>query len=147
MDTDIAQVVQLVGRVLFAILFIASGFGHFAQRKEMVAYAEGSGAPLPGLLVPLTGVQILAGGLAVMLGAWADLGSLLLVVFLLPTAYYMHAFWKVEDPMMKGVQMAMFMKNVSLAGAALFMFVVFNLLGQQMDYMLTDPLLTDLFNG
>jgi uncharacterized membrane protein YphA (DoxX/SURF4 family) len=29
-----------------------------------------------------------------LLGVWADLGALLLVIFLLPTAYLMHGFWR-----------------------------------------------------
>ena len=31
----------------------------------------------------------------------------------------MHNFWAVTDPMMRGMQIAMFMKNVSMLGAAL----------------------------
>jgi uncharacterized membrane protein YphA (DoxX/SURF4 family) len=48
-----------------------------------------------------------------------DVGAALIAFFLVPTAYYMHAFWKLDDPMMRAVQHAMFMKNIALAGAAL----------------------------
>jgi putative oxidoreductase len=32
----------------------------------------------------------------------------------------MHNFWAVKDPMAQGIQMAMFLKNISMLGAALF---------------------------
>jgi len=34
-------------------------------------------------------------------------------------SFMMHKFWAVSDPMMAQVQMMMFMKNLSIAGAAL----------------------------
>ena len=42
-----------------------------------------------------------------------------MVLFLVPVTLTMHNFWAVPDPMMRGMQMAMFMKNVSMLGAAL----------------------------
>jgi putative oxidoreductase len=32
----------------------------------------------------------------------------------------MHNFWAVKDPMMQQIQMAMFLKNISMLGSALF---------------------------
>src|SRR5918995_1558823 len=40
------DVVFLVGRVLFALIFVASGFmAHLAQAREMAEYARSQGAP------------------------------------------------------------------------------------------------------
>lgn len=111
--------IHVVGRLLFSMLFIGSGFSHFTQRKEMTGYARSKGLPAPGVSVLLTGAMLVAGGLMVLLGWHPDWGALLLFAFLLPTAFLMHAFWKEEDPETQGIEMAMFMKNVSLAGAAL----------------------------
>ncbi len=69
--------------------------------------------------MPVTGLMILAGGVMIALGAWADVGALLIAAFVLPTAYFMHAFWKLDDPMMRMNQQAHFMKNMAMAGAAL----------------------------
>lgn len=49
----------------------------------------------------------------VLLGVWGDLGALFLVVFLIPTALYMHDFWKIEDPGEKQNRMSHFMKNLA----------------------------------
>ena len=133
------EVIELIGRLVFVTMFVRSGIRHFANRESMVAYARSSGGPAPELLVPLTGVMILAGGVLVAVGVWADLGALLIAAFLVPTAYYMHAFWKVEDPMMRSVQDAHFMKNMSLAGAALALFALYNLVGDDV-WTITGPL-------
>jgi len=82
----------LIGRILFAVPFVLSGFtNHFS--RQGVEYARGYGAPAPELMVPLSGVAIVAGGLSVALGIWADLGALVLAAFALLILPIMHAFW------------------------------------------------------
>ena len=102
-------------------------------------YARSLGAPNPDLLVPLSGIVIIAGGLMIALGLWADLGALFVIGFLAGITPIMHAYWKVDDPEMQQVQAAMFYKNVALAGAALIIFYIYNQ-GQDLDASLTDAL-------
>jgi putative oxidoreductase len=61
----------------------------------------------------------LIGGLSVMTGYRMRLGVALLILFLVPVTFTMHAFWAVHDPQMAELQRAMFFKNVALVGAAL----------------------------
>src|SRR3989475_11790977 len=91
--------------------------GHFSA--GYIGYAPQAGVPAPGLLVPLSGVIATLGGLSVTLGYKAKIGAWLIVLFLVPVTLMMHNFWAVTDPMMHGMQIAMFMKNVSMLGAAL----------------------------
>ena len=135
------DVVFLIGRILFALLFVSSGFmAHLgAGGKQGVEYARSLGAPSPDLLVPLSGVTIIVGGLLVALGIWADLGALLIIGFLLGITPIMHAFWKLDDPQMKAIQSAMFFKNTALLGAALIIFYIYNQ-GQDLDLSITDAL-------
>ena len=114
----------LMGRLLFAVLFLGSGAGHLTQSQMMAGYAQSKGVPWARASVLGTGVLIVVGALMVLLGVWADLGALLLVVFLLPTAVLMHGFWSVPDPMQRTVEMTSFMKNMALAGAALMLLAV-----------------------
>jgi len=91
--------------------------GHFSA--GYIGYAAQSGVPAPGLLVPLSGVIAILGGLSITFGYKAKIGGWLIVLFLVPVTYKMHAFWAVTDPMMRGIQLAMFWKNISMLGAAL----------------------------
>ena len=106
-----------VGRVLYSAIFLMTIFGHFSQ--GYIGYAAQQGVPAAGLLVPLSGIIAIAGALSIALGFKAKIGAWLIVIFLVPVTLAMHNFWAVSDPMMRGMQMAMFMKNVSMLGAAL----------------------------
>ena len=75
--------------------------------------------PLASIAVPLSGGVAIAGGLSILLGYRAKLGAWLSVLFLIPVTGMLHEFWTVQDPMMAQIQMILFMKNVSMLGAAL----------------------------
>lgn len=109
----------LIGRILFSIIFIMSGFGHLFSYSQMVGYSEQMGVPLASVAVPVTGIMILLGGLSIVFGYQVKWGSLLLIVFLIPTTFIMHPFWKIENAMEAQMQMVMFMKNLGLLGGAL----------------------------
>jgi putative oxidoreductase len=115
--TSAGSFVTLAGRFLFSAIFILSGFFHFSPQD--IAYAANAGVPSPAFLVPASGILALLGGLSILLGYRAKIGAWLVVLFLVPVTLMMHNFWAVKDPMMAQMQMAMFMKNVTMIGAAL----------------------------
>ncbi len=109
--------VVVLGRLLFALIFLMAGANHF--NKQTIGYAASQGVPLAVIAVPLSGVLAIAGGLSILLGYRAKLGAWLIVFFLVPVSLMMHKFWTVTDPMMAQLQMILFMKNVSMLGGAL----------------------------
>jgi putative oxidoreductase len=109
--------ITLLGRVLYSFVFIMAAPGHF--KAGTIAYAASTGVPMPNILVPLSGVIALLGGLSVLLGYRAKCGAWLLVIFLVPVTVMMHKFWGLPDPMAAMMQQIMFMKNISMLGAAL----------------------------
>lgn len=137
------ELVLLIGRLLFASLFVKSGIGHLRSRESMAAYSRAMGAPAPDVLVPATGVMILAGGILTILGFWGDLGALLIAAFLLPTSYFMHGFWRFHDPQDRRSQETHFWKNISLVGGAFVLFFLFYEFGSSLDLTLGDA---SLFN-
>ena len=112
-----ASPIVLLGRFLFVLIFLMSGPNHFAN--QTIAYAASQGVPLASIAVPLSGLIALAGGLSILLGYRAKFGAWLLVLFLAAVTPMLHNFWAVTDPMMHQMQLIMFMKNVSMLGAAL----------------------------
>ena len=118
---SVDQVAELLGRVVLSVFFIVSGVNHLLKTKQMAEYAKGVGnVPAPALAVVVTGVMLLSGGLSILLGYHPRVGSLILLAFLLPTTFMMHKFWTVSDPMQKAGEMAQFWKNITLAGAMLY---------------------------
>ncbi len=107
----------LLGRIFYAAIFAMSAPGHF--EAATIAYAAGKGVPFPSLLVPASGIIALLGALSIILGYKTRYGCWLLVLFLVPVTLAMHNFWAIADPMAARIQQIMFMKNVSMLGAAL----------------------------
>jgi uncharacterized membrane protein YphA (DoxX/SURF4 family) len=134
------DVVALIGRILLVALFLGAAFGHFTQTEAMSGYAAAKGVPSPKLAVQAGGVVMAVGALLVLLGIWLDLGALLLVVFLVPTALLMHQFWKETDPQAKQMEMIQFQKDMALAGAALLIFALYAGYGADLGITITGPL-------
>ena len=116
--------VLVIGRILFVLLFLNSGIAHFTKNAAMTGYAQYKKVPAAKLSVYLTGVMMILGSLYILLGFYVDLGALLLVIFLVPTAFLMHAFWKESDATAKQNETIAFFKDLSLAGAALILFAL-----------------------
>ena len=96
---------------------MVAGPNHFAS--QTIAFAASQGVPLASIAVPLSGVISILGGLSVLLGYRAKLGAWLIALFLVGVTPMLHNFWAVTDPMMRQMQMIMFMKNMSMLGGAL----------------------------
>ena len=117
------EALLIIGRILFSLIFIGAGIGHLAKPKETAAYAEVRGMPAAEWRVRISGVLIAAGGLGVILGVWMDLAALGLTVYVLIAAFLIHHFWSDEEPT-RTTEMAMFMKNLAIAGAGLIIFAM-----------------------
>ncbi len=107
----------LVGRVLYAAIFIVAGPRHFTSAA--IASAADHGVPLARILVPASGLLAMVAGLSIAFGYHARWGAIGVIAFLIPVTVAMHDFWAVSDPELARLQVAMFMKNIALIGAAL----------------------------
>jgi len=111
---------HLTGRILFAMVFIASGMNHLMKLDDMSAYSASKGVPAAKAATVVSGLIIVAAGIMVLLGWHRFIAAGLLVIFLILTAFVMHPFWKESDPQASMNEMSHFMKDLALAGAAMF---------------------------
>ncbi len=111
--------IVLLGRLLYSSIFILSGFQHLLMAHSITAEVAKHGVPLAQVAVPVSGVIAVFGGVSILLGYYARIGAWLLVVFLVPVTLMMHNFWAVADPKLAVTVQIMFMKNISMLGAAL----------------------------
>ena len=125
------DVVTLIGRLLFAALFIGSGIGHFAKLEAMTGYAKYKKLPAAKLGVLISGLFFLLGGIYIAIGLWVDLGALLIAITVILAGIIFHAFWKETDATAKQNETIGFFKDLSLAGAAL---IIFALVGSGTDF-------------
>ena len=134
------DVIVLIGRVLFVAVFLASGVAHLTQTRDMAGYASSKGLPNASLLVRLSGVQMLVGGLMVLFGVWMDLGFLILAAFLVVASLVFHSFWGLDDPQQVTGERTQFMKNLAMLGACLALFALVAHVGPDLGLTITEPL-------
>jgi uncharacterized membrane protein YphA (DoxX/SURF4 family) len=116
--------ILVIGRILFAFIFVTSGIAHFAKLEAMTGYAQYKKLPAAKLGVLISGLFFLLGGIYIAAGFWVDLGALLLAITLIIAAVVFHNFWKETDPTAKQNEMIAFNKDIALAGAALILFAL-----------------------
>jgi len=138
--STVGGIVLLVGRILFVALFVSAARGHIRNHPR---YVEGAGKklPFPVLAGWPAGAWLLLAALSIVVGVWADLGSLMIAAFLVPAAVLFHPFWSETDPTARRTHEAGFYRDVSLLGAALALFALFAASGH-VPFALTGPALS-----
>lgn len=100
----------LAGRICLCLIFLNSAIGKitdFGGTAEMMA---GQGLPIPEVLLIFTIAFQLLGGLSLLLGYKVKIGSILLILFLIPATLVFH------NP---ATDINGFLKNIGLIGGLL----------------------------
>ena len=113
-----ADVVLLLGRVLFGGVLAFMGLNHFMQTDAMTGYADAKGIPAARLSVLGSGLVLVASGFGIVVGAFPLLAALGLAVFFVATTPTMHDFWSFEGEEQQQ-EMTQFLKNAALLGGSL----------------------------
>jgi uncharacterized membrane protein YphA (DoxX/SURF4 family) len=116
--------ILVIGRVLFAFLWIGAGFAHFKNLAAMTGYATYKKVPAAKLAVLGSGLSFLVGGILILLGTWVDLASALIAVTVILAAVIFHQFWRESDANTKMQEQMAFNKDIALGGAALILFAL-----------------------
>jgi uncharacterized membrane protein YphA (DoxX/SURF4 family) len=119
---EINFIVSLVGRILFGGYFLMNAYNHLFKSQHMIGYAQFKGVKSPKTAILGSGLLLLIGGLSFLTMTATFLGSIALLLFLIPVTFKMHAYWKETDPQAKMADRIQFYKNLALIGAVLMMF-------------------------
>lgn len=92
MGTQVSAI--LLARLLLSSPFLYSGVDKCWRWSAAQREVAASGLPWPTLLHLVTVLVQLGGGLSLLLGVEARLGTLLLFLFLIPVTVMYHPFWK-----------------------------------------------------
>lgn len=132
--------IAAIGRICFSLIFIFAGINKImnweGSEQYLVnglldflshTYNQGWAQGLFDHLIPFSATLLviataieLIGGLMIFTGLWVRFGAFALCIFLIPTTVIFHSFWWLEGAD-KQLQMIMFLKNLSIFGAALFL--------------------------
>jgi uncharacterized membrane protein YphA (DoxX/SURF4 family) len=119
MQTHLPLWLSAVGRILFVTYFFSIGISHLVHFRKHTAFIAGKGVPLAAAATTLTIVMMVGGSILVLLDWHRWMGAVLLFGIILPAPFFLHHFWNETDSYMQLSEFAHFVKDLSLAGAAL----------------------------
>ena len=113
-----ARYAPLAGRLLLSVLFFQSGWHKIADFAGNARVMAAKGIPLPEVLLALTIVLVVGGGLMILFGWYARWAAAALFAWMIPVTLLYHDFWTAE-PAQVFNQTTHFMKNLAIMGALL----------------------------
>jgi putative oxidoreductase len=123
-DSDLritSPAIGITARILFTLIFFLSGVTHITA---MHSYIDLMPAAIPwrGFWVLISAVVELLGAAMVLFNYHPRLGGWLLVLFLVPVTIVVHgtAMLSLADPVMRAVNVSMFLKGLAMIACALF---------------------------
>lgn len=121
MNTKVQDSAALVGRILLALIFIISGYGKIGGYAGTAAYMASKGMPLVDVLLPLTILIELGGGLLIAIGWKARWSAAVIFLFTIPVTLVFHNPAGLA-PAEAQAQMIQLLKNLSIMGGMLGLF-------------------------
>jgi putative oxidoreductase len=105
----------LIARFLIAAIFVVSGTAKLTDTAATAAHMTEMGIPYADTLAMIAGAAEIVGAISIALGFLTRIGSIGLVLFMIPTTLIFHAFWNYEGKE-RLPQMVNFMKNLAIMG-------------------------------
>jgi uncharacterized membrane protein YphA (DoxX/SURF4 family) len=106
---------------LFVVYFILMGLSHLLNFREHSALLRRKRVPLPAQTTVLTIIMMTGGGLLVLFNWHRAIGAAMLCGIIFPAPFFLHHFWNEKESYSRLSEFAHFIKDLSLAGAALFL--------------------------
>ena len=99
---------------LLGLFFILNGINHLVNTHIYEEYSAKKGLMSPKLMVRLSSVVLIFGGLSLMTGFLLLYGIIGLSVFLVIASFTIHQFWKEKTSEMKLLEGMHFAKNMAI---------------------------------
>lgn len=117
----ISPAIGIIARVLFTLIFFLSGITHFTAMHDYVSLMPAQ-IPWRAFWVAISGVLEFVGAAMILFNYRPRLGAWLIVVFLVPVTIVVHgtAMLTLADPVMRAVNVSMFLKGLATLGGTLF---------------------------
>ncbi len=117
----ISPTIAIIARILFSLIFVLSGVTHFTAMRSYIALMPPA-IPWRAFWVTISAIVELAGAALILFNYRPRLGGWLLVAFLIPVTIIVHgtAMLTLHDPIMRAVNVSMFLKGLAMIACALF---------------------------
>jgi putative oxidoreductase len=118
----LADIVLLIGRILFGWLFLVSAWNKLQNMAGFTSYLTNLKTPMPEISAWLGAIVELVVGIALIVGIGTRYAALLCILFVIVATGLAHRYWE-YPPAQVTAQFNNFLKGLALIGGALFLFV------------------------
>jgi len=118
----VKQYGPLIGRILLSAIFILAGFNKITGFENTAGYMASKGLPMTDVLLVLTIIIELGGGILILIGWQARWAATVIFLFLIPVTVIFHPFWTMEGQEAMH-QYHSFMKNLAIMGGMMYIMV------------------------
>jgi putative oxidoreductase len=109
----------VIGRTLLGLYFIVPGLGKVFDFASTLALMQLKGVPLSSILLPVTILVQITGGVFLIFGRQLRMTSLLLFVLTILINFYIHNFWSLAGDPSQAHEIQNFVKNLAIAAGLL----------------------------
>lgn len=119
------NMILFIARIMFVAVFLFQDaiYNKIMNAGSSIAYMASFGLPCPQLLLIATIIAEVLAGIMIISGWRAKTGAMIIFLFTLAATLIFHRFWTYIDPAEFQNQLNHFMKNVSIMGGSLFIWV------------------------
>ena len=119
--------INRIGRILFGLIFIASGLSKIGDWDKTISYMESHNMVFSPFFLIMAILLQVAGGLSIITSYKTKIGTILLMIFILPATFIFHNFWALSaetelEIIIQQAEMVSFLKNITIIGALLLIF-------------------------
>ena len=100
--------------IILGLFFVLNGINHLINTHIYEEYSTRRGLMSPTLMVRISGVALILGGISLVTGFLMLYGIIGLCAFLVISAFMLHRFWKEKDMEMRLLEGMHFAKNMAI---------------------------------
>jgi putative oxidoreductase len=123
MNEVVSKYGPVIGRCMIALIFLISGVGKITGFQGTAAYMASKGLPMIEVLLVLTIVIEIGAALMLIVGWKARSGATAILLWMIPVTLVFHNFWAMPAGQEQYINQIMFLKNVAMMGAMLYIMV------------------------
>lgn len=103
----------LAARICLCLIFFKAGISHALGFSNTAQMMSNNGLPIANVLLFFTVIFQLLGAISLLLGYQVKIGSILLIIFLIPATLVFH------NPLVNSAEINSFLQNIALIGGLL----------------------------
>src|SRR5690606_28913774 len=91
--TNSKKYINRIGRILFSLIFIASGLSKIGDWDKTISYMESHNMIFTPFFLIMAIILQVTGGLSIITSYKSKIGAILLLIFIIPATFIFHNFW------------------------------------------------------